>query len=277
MNDLIIIKQLPIIEERLKQTKEEISKKVENALSLECVENTVKTVKTLRANLNKEFKDFEDKRKDVKSKILSPYEQFEAIYKECVSNIFEKADEELKCKIDKVESGLKQKKRDEVCAYFNEYLQSNGIDFITFENANINVTLTASIKSLKEQSKAFIDRICDDLALIDTQTHKAEILIEYKRSLNASAAITTVTARHKAIEDEQRRSEQQAQISINEEQAIGKVDAVLAAPREIKPETTVDSGHTSELIYKLTFSVWGTKEKLQDVKQFLIDGGYRYE
>lgn len=60
------------------------------------------------------------------------------------------------------------------------------IDFVTFEQANIGITLSASLKSLKEQAKNFADRISDDLMLIQTQENKAEILVEYKNTLNVS-------------------------------------------------------------------------------------------
>ena len=54
-NELIIVKQLPQIEEHLKERSEEIEKKVENAKSLICTEENVKTIKEVRAELNKEF------------------------------------------------------------------------------------------------------------------------------------------------------------------------------------------------------------------------------
>ena len=76
-NELIVIKQLPIIEEQLRKVSEEIDEKVKNAVALVCNEDTVKTVKEIRASLNKELKDFEDKRKQVKSEVLKPYEDFE--------------------------------------------------------------------------------------------------------------------------------------------------------------------------------------------------------
>ena len=64
------------------------------------------------------------------------------------------------------------------------------------------------MKSLKEQAKAFVDKIADDLNLIETQEHKAEILVEYKQTLNVSQAITTVTNRFKDIEEEKKKQEE---------------------------------------------------------------------
>ena len=66
MQNLIQIRQLPIIEEHLQQVKEEVTAKVKEAQALICNDETVKTVKSTRADLNKIFKEYESKRKEVK-------------------------------------------------------------------------------------------------------------------------------------------------------------------------------------------------------------------
>lgn len=207
-NELIVVEQLPIIKEQLKLASVEIDKKVAEAMSVLCTEENVKVVKEIRASLNKEYKKFEEKRKEVKTIVLKPYEEFENVYEEHISNKFKKADLALKGQIEAIENELKEKRREEVKKYFNEYQSEKNIDFVTFENANINVTLTASMKSLKEQAKSFLDKIADDLALIETQEHKAEIIVEYKQTLNVSKAITNVNDRFKAIEEEKAKQEQ---------------------------------------------------------------------
>ena len=70
--ELIIVKQLPIIEEKLKSLSLEIDEKVEYATSLVVCDDTVKEVKKVRAELNADFKDLEAQRKMVKemAKIL---------------------------------------------------------------------------------------------------------------------------------------------------------------------------------------------------------------
>ena len=178
MQDLIIVKQLPQIEEHLKELSTEIDKKVENAKSLICTEENVKTIKQVRADLNKEFKEVEQQRKTVKEQVLKPYDDFETIYKQYISDKYKSADIDLKQKIDNVENELKKQKEQEVKDYFEENKIANNIDFVTYEQANINVTLSASMKSLKEQAKAFIDKIIDDLKQIETQECKEEILVE---------------------------------------------------------------------------------------------------
>ena len=272
-NEIIVIEQLPIITQRLQTIKADVTARVSEVMSLVCTEDTVKEIKKSRAELNKELTYWEDKRKEVKKAIIAPYEQFETVYKDCISDVFKKADADLKGKIDSVESELKEKKAEEVKAYFYEYLESTGIDFVLFESAGINVTLSASLKSLKEQAKAFIDRICDDLHLIDTQDHKDEILYLYKKIdgfafLNVSKSIAFVLEKYRAIEAEKARSAEQQAKAEAEQKAVEKVEAVaetLAPPTE------------EEKVLTLKFTVRGTLPQLKALKEFLNNGGYEYE
>lgn len=286
-NELIIVKQLPQIEEHLKERSEEIEKKVENAKSLICTEENVKTIKEVRAELNKEFKEVETQRKMVKEQILAPYTKFEEIYKTYISDKYKSADIDLKNKIDTVENELKKQKEQEIKEYFEEYKQANNIDFITYEQAKINVTLSASKKSLKEQAKAFIDKIVDDLKLIETQEHKAEILVEYKNGLNVSKAITAVTSRYKAIEEEKKKQEELKQKQLEEAQRIADENIRVQIEETKKALDNFNVNKTvvlqkpveekQEEILTLKFTVRGTRAKLKELKQFLESGGYDYE
>ena len=275
--DLIIVKQLPQIEEHLKELSTEIDKKVESAKSLVCTAENVKAIKQVRADLNKEFKEVEAQRKAVKEQILVPYMQFEEVYKTYISEKYKSADVDLKQKIDSTENELKKQKEQEIKDYFEEYKIANNIDFVTYEQAKINVTLTASKKSLKEQAKVFIDKIKDDLRLIETQECKEEILVEYKQNLNVSRAIQEVANRHKLLEEEKRKQEEKVvTIVSNENHKITKesheqLEQVFSKPLE-QPKTA-----EKEEILILRFTVRATRTKLKELKKFLEDGGYDYE
>lgn len=267
-NEIIVVEQLPVIVEKLQTIKADVSQRVNEAMELVCTEDTVQIVKTKRAELNKEFKEWEERRKDVKNAIMAPYNQFEASYKECITDVFKYADGEFKRKIDAVENELKENKRAEVKAYFEEYLVSKNITMpLTFECANINVTLSASLKSLKEQAKSFIDRVCDDLNLIETQEYKDEIYLEYNGAwfLNVSGAITTVVNRHKAIEEAKRAEEERKTKEQAVTAAVEKVEEVLTPPTVEEPTLTVK------------FTVRGTKAKLKALKEFLQNNNYDFE
>lgn len=263
---LIVIKQLPIIEEQLKNLSEEIDKKVERAMKLVVSDETVKEVKKVRAELNNEFKELETQRKYVKEKILTPYNQFEETYKEYVSIKYKTADETLKNKINEVEQEQKAKKEQEVKDYYTELCYSEKLEWLCeakyYELADINITLSASLKSLKEKANQFVERVKSDLKLIDTQEHKAEIMAEYKTKLQVASAITNVNDRFKREEEEkQRLAEMQEQKE--QEQKIKQEIAEIEKPVETPKE------ETQEKLYNMTFKVYGTLEQLKKIKTFL--------
>ena len=284
--ELMVVEQLPIIKENLINFSKEIDKEVEQAKGLVCTEESIKVVKEARAKLNNTFKILEEQRKKVKNAVIEPYNDFEKIYKQCVTDKFKSADSDLKQKVDNIENDLKAKKEQEIKDYFEEYKTANNIDFIKFGQARINVTLTASKKSLKEQAKSFIDKIVDDLNLIETQEHKAEILVEYKQTLNVSQSITTVTNRFKAIEEEKIRQEELKKKQMEEAQKRAdenirkQTDETKQALDnfKVKEQEILQAPTTEEKdILTVKFTVRGTKTKLKELKEFLVNGGYDYE
>ena len=287
MQELITIKQLPQIEEHLKELSIEIDKKVKNAKSLVCTEENVKAIKQIRADLNKEFKEVEQQKKTVKEKILEPYMQFEGVYKTYISDKYKEADSELKNKVDTTEDELRARKEQGIRDYFEEYKQSLLIDFIKFEDAKIKVGLSDSKTSLKKQAKDFIDRVNTDLATI--MLHKEEILVEYKQNgYVLSTAISTVINRIKAVEETKKKQEELKQKQLEEAQRIADenikiqteatkqaLDNFRVTEQEVLQAPTVEE--KQEEILTLKFTVKGTRTKLKALKEFLVNGGYEYE
>lgn len=276
---LIVVKQLPVIEEQLKAIKELFQQEAAAALSLECTEETLQTVKKKRAELTKIFSALEAKRKEAKKAILSPYEAFEQVYRECVTEVYAPCDKELAAKIHDVEDGLKAQKRAFAEEYFAEYCASKQIDFLSFDRLGINVTLTASKKTLREQIKSSIDKVSEELLLIATQENPDEILVEYKASLNVAQAITLVSNRHKAIEDERRRKEAAQALAMEKAQAAAKVEEVTETIQPPKAESIEETQPIPQKpkVYRVAFSVIGTIEQIRALKQFLTEGEYQYD
>ena len=277
-NQLIIVEQLPVIKEQLKKVAEEIDKKVEKAKSLVCTEENKQVVKKIKAEMKKEFEDFEKRRKEVKEQIMIPYNEFNKVYEECIASKFNSADKEMKSKIDSIEVEQKKKLEEEARRYFKEYSESKEIDFISFEKMGLKIGVSDNPTKLKKQITAFIDQKVNDLNIINTQEHKAEILVEYKQSLNLSNAITTVADRFKAIEEEKKKQEQQkvVHIEMNQNHEISsksyeQLENIFSKPLQVPTEEIPKD------IFTLKFTVRGTKRKLQALKEFLINGGYDYE
>jgi len=206
----IELKQKPVIIHELHKVGASVKKRLDD-LNIEgqvATNDTVKTLKNLRADLNKEYGYFEEQRKAVKSAIASPYQEFEAIYKTEISERYTKAVKDLGDKISSVEIKIKKDKSDKIQAYFMELCQSEQIDFVNFDQLGLVINLSVTEKKLKEQCNEFIEKVHDDLALINTQEHKVEILVEYKKGLNASKSIKEVVDRKAAEKAELERQKQ---------------------------------------------------------------------
>ena len=251
MDTLMKIKQEAIIEEQLKTISDDIQKRVEYAEKLVCTVDTIKNIKKQRAILRNQFNDLETQRKQVKAEFQAPYLRFEKVYKELISDKYKNADVQLKRKIDNVESELKLQKENNIREYFNEYCESEGIDFIKFEQIGLNINLSVTEKSLREQVKSFIDKVKSDIELIQHEDNFAEIMIEYTKHLNVSRAIIEVKERHKKLSEIVNGEDKNVQNDTNEQQK-----ETLKAP---------------EQIYTMNFKVSGTKQQLVKLKQYLKD------
>lgn len=207
MENKIILKQAPVIAHQLQEAGQQVTARIEelNIDKLVATEETLKSLKDTRAQLNKELKEFEEQRKFVKNGINKPYLEFENIYKEEISNKYADAVDKLKKKIESVEIKLKEEKREQVKEYFNELCAAEGVDFVKFEQVGLNINLSTSLKALKEQAEEFINRIKDDISLIETMEYQAEIFAEYKRTLNASQAIKEINDRKQREAEEKER------------------------------------------------------------------------
>lgn len=286
-NELIVVEQLPVIKNQLLAFKGNVEERVNVALSLVCNEDTYKEVKKVRSELNKEYELLEKRRKEIKSQILAPYDEFEAVYKDCAGGLYADADKKLAAKIREVEDGLKQQKAEDLETYFNEYRASVGIDssFVSIDDAHIKVGLSDSKTSLHKQAAAFIDRIVDDLKVIESLESRDEVLAEYSQDYNLSKAMLTVENRHKLIEAERQRREaakaaeeaaKAAEVKVEEAVKAAEAPAVMAPVKEPAKEAEW-SKPVEEKILTCTFTVKASREKLVALKKFLTEGGYDYE
>ena len=270
------IKSVGEIESNMKEVKGYVENLNNYYKNISFTEETMKEAKDEKSKVNKFKKQVSDYRKNIIAEYNKPIKAFEDTAKE-TERLLTETYNTINQQVANYENKQKEIKEQEIKDYFEEYRKANNIDFITYEQAKINVTLSASMKSLKEQAKSFIDKIADDLKLIETQEHKAEILVEYKQTLNVSQAITMVTNRFKAIEEEKKRQEQKVvHIEMNKDHEITQksyeqLENVFNKPLEQPKE------EKTEEILTLKFTVRGTRTKLRELKQFLENGGYDYE
>mgnify|MGYP002543812491 CR=1 FL=1 len=266
------IKSVGEIESNMKEVKRYVENLNNYYKNITFTEETMKDAKDEKSKVNKFKSQVADYRKNIIAEYNKPIKAFEDTAKE-TEKLLAETYNTINQQVANYENKQKEIKEQEIKEYFEECKIANNIDFITYGQAKINVTLSASMKNLKEQAKSFIDKVADDLKLIETQEHKTEILVEYRQTLNVSQAITSVTNRFKAIEEEKKKIEQEKElqefvVDIAKESDKYSEQIILNAPSiEEKTEETLT----------LKFTVRGTRTKLKELKQFLESGGYDYE
>lgn len=259
------IKSVGEIESNMKEVKGYVENLNNYYKNISFTEETMKEAKDEKSKVNKFKKQVSDYRKNIIAEYNKPIKAFEDTAKE-TERLLTETYNTINQQVANYENKQKEIKEQEIKDYFEEYKKANNIDFITYEQARINVTLSASKKSLKEQAKVFIDKIKDDLNLIETQEHKAEILVEYKQTLNVSNAITTVVNRLKAVNEEKQK----------QEEFIKEVSKAVIIPAEENPYA-IQKQEKSEKTYTITFKVTETAPRLKQLKDYLIREGYQYE
>lgn len=278
INEIVKIETLPQIFEQLELLGKFVDEKLEGIDTLECTEENKTMVKSRRAEINNTLKVLEEKRKEIKNNILKPYEMFNEKYEETTKNKLENASQMLGSKINEIEIRQKEEKENELRSFYEEYTQKYNLQElnIPFERVGLNITLSASMKSLKDQITQFTERIDSDLKLIDLEEYREEIMIEYKETLDFANSKMNVVTRHRLIEEDRKRREALAEQLKQEQQIVETVEEVLEEEIIAPVEVDVTTDEIEEQ-FVLTFTVQGTKQQLLKLKQFLNEEGLKYE
>lgn len=271
MESLIEVKQLPVIEERLRTLKDRWEQRALDAESMVCTEDTIQAVKAFRAEMRKEFDEVEALRKSAKQAVMEPYNRFESIYKECVTTAFQRADIACSRKVSEVESDMKRRCEDGLRDYFAELCAVHHLDWLTYERAGIKVDMASAKsktpKKLREDLSEFVRGVADGVDHIRTMKDADEIMVEYQQTLNIWSAFSAVQERHRRIKEQKAAQEVREAERDQEAEMVRRVEA-LAPPVVLE---------APEPIVKCPFTVWTTKSKLRRLKEFMNMEGIKYE
>ena len=276
VNEIVKIEQMPKVFSQLEKIGEIIKKKTSDLDKLECTEANKQEVKSRRTEINNTLALLEAKKKEIKNKLLEPYNVFEEKYNNECKEKLQNASSILTEKINAIEVQQKLEKEQELRKFAYEYFSHYMIkDVVKFEDIGLNITLSASIKSLKEQTKAFCERISNDLKLIDLEEYKDEIVIEYLKNLDFAKSKMIVIERHRQLEEIKKREEELKTQQEQEQEVVEKVEEVV---EEIKPPVEIIDVEAQEVeeIFTATFTVKTTKAKLKALKNFMESEGIEY-
>lgn len=268
INSIVKIEQMPKVFSQLEKIGELITKTTKDLDKLKCTDENKQEVKNRRTEINKTLEALEERRKEIKNKLLEPYDIFEEKYnKECKEKL-QNASNLLKEKIDTIEETQKQEKMEELELFAKEHIKFNNLeDIISFEDIGLNVTLSASMKSLQVQILKFISKVVNDIKLIELEEYKDEILIEYKKNKDFTQSKLDVCLRHKQL-DELKEKQKEIQLQIDEEaKVVEKVEEITTPKEIIEDEDKIT----------VTFTITDTKENIIKVREFMKKEGIKYE
>ena len=274
---------VPEIKWNNEELKAAIAEKMEEYKGLVFTEETISEGKKDRANLNKLRGAIDDERKRIKKLCMEPCNRFEKEVKEVLALV----DEQISA-IDIQIKEVEQIKREEKRKAVQELFESIGFQkFVTLEMIWDEKWLNASValSKVENQMKETMYRIGEEVGTISRLPEFSfEAMEVYKKTLDLTQAIKKgqeladiqkrkegALARQKA-EEERRKAEEAAtgKESENPEEAADTHDA---------PKKAEENDYTrvvSEPVMRIDFRVWGTKEQILALRDYMKQNNLKF-
>ena len=239
-------------------------------------ESDIKDMKNEKALINKAKKAVADYRKNIVAEFKRPITDFESTAKD-TEKILSEAYDFINDQIGAFEEETRLRMVDELKAYFDEYKKVSHLDWLEYERMNQNVVNSGSLKKYRIEITDFINLVSSHIRAIGIQPEdmQADLLVEYKKSLNFTQAMTEVIQRRKALEEEKDRQEALNALKAKEEEAIQKVEEIAGVQEVTVPEEIAEP--VKEKIYTVNLKISGTKEQLKKLKDFMETEGMTYD
>ena len=273
IDEIIVIEQLPQLFYKLEKVGEYLDEELSSIKDIVVSEESKQEVKKVRTNINNILKQFEDKRKEVKAKCLEEYNLFEEKYEQEVKDKLTKASDELGTKIKDIEEKQVEEKSFKVFTFIREHIKANHLENVITEvdvreYAGLKLNLSTSEKSLKENALAFIERVANEVKLIEMEETPSNLLYEYKQNgFDLTKAKLTLIERQKQIEELAKQREEVQEV-IKEEVKVEEVVETITAPKEVVEE---------DEMLECQFQVKGTLAQIKAIKNFLNELGVEYK
>lgn len=206
------------IEWNNEEIKAEMAAKVADYKMMVYSDDQIKDAKKDRAELNKMVTALEDKRKEIKSLCLAPYEKFEKQMKELVAIVKEPI-----AVIDSQVKAYEEEQRAKKVAEIKEYYATKGCDIDLdkfYDKKWENATTTMS--AVKTAIDKKVDEINADIKILSAEPdYSFEALDVYKRTLDIRYAMSEIQrlkdqAQRKAEYEAQKQAEKEKQPTVEE-------------------------------------------------------------
>lgn len=257
---------LKAIEFNYEELKTALSDKLEKYNNLHYDETQLKEAKSDRALLNKFKAAIEAQRKDVKSKCMAPYLQFETKIKDLVS-IVDKPILAIDTQVKKYDEERKKEKY----KYFEDYYNGEAQELkelLPFDRVLNDRWLNATYNKDTAIQEIFniVGKTKKDLETLKTSVDpkfQVEVTNVYLQTLDLGEALR----RNSYLQEQQKKQAEYAaaqQVKVQTPQVLGQSVRKADARAENTPTQQID------------FRVWVTPEQKVKLKRFLIEAGIKY-
>lgn len=160
-------------------------------------EDNIKETKKTLARVNKSIRALNDKRIEIKNKIMEPYEIFNNQIKE-IEGIVKEADEIVRLQVRDLEEKERQAKRKELEKIWKLRHQHYELSKIfTFEDwlTPQHLNKSTSLAKTEEDMTEFLEKSERELNLLSKMENSEDLILEYKQIKDVGIAIEVVNKR----------------------------------------------------------------------------------
>lgn len=272
---------LPEIQWNHEEAKAYTLQKAQEYQSIAYTDADKSAMKADRAQINKFVSAMEDERKRVKAFYNEPYEKFNAQVKEVLQPMWDTM-RLIDQGLDEIEQKYREEKTELCRKYYDRHI-GDLRDLLPFERTIREEYYKRAFKEnkLEQAYMDFFGRIREELKALEElpERFRDKAVLEYMKSFNLSDAIRE----GKRLEEMEKVMEERrlAQAREKEERQAAQTlqaESVPAAPAEApEPETQEPPAEDNpDPVLYLDFRVWGTREQLMRLRQYLVDNGLKF-
>lgn len=289
--------RLPEVQWNFEEIKRYAAEKAAWYQSIAYTDADTKEMKSDKAEINKFINALEDARKQKKKEYMAPYEVFEGQVKEALLPL-RKTVALITEKIDEVEEQCREARKAKMEEFYYKYV-GDLQPMVPFQKTIKEEFYKRAFtdKKLEQAYGCFFERLREDIKGLDQLPEKFrdKALLKYMEEFSLSAALQEgkrLEELDRLMEERRRKQEEERQARMAEESRRLEAAAreaqkqqELAAkqepvqkeePKAEMPQAPQAPQKPQEEILHMDFRVWGTREQIMGLRQYLINNQIKF-
>ena len=257
-----------VIEFNFDDLKQELQRKMDHYRGIVYTDDQIKDAKKDLAALRKFTTALSDERIRVKKEWMKPVESFENKIKELTAIVNEPI-VLISAQVQEYEEQKREEKRQQILDYWAEKDAPAWLQYIDAKWLNAS----ASLKSVKAEIDARIEKVKEDLAVIRAlPSYAFEAEQVYLSSLDLAKAVSEA---HRLSEMAERKAAHEAEMARLKEVASARMAAEVAEMERVAE--SIQTQPTAPKKYTISFRATMTVEQARELRDFFMSRGIEYE